>query len=48
MNFGYVKSREFMDVVKKKRRSDMRNKMHLHNNEAGRRVSGIGGGMGEG
>lgn len=36
VNFGYVKSREFMDARRKKRRGDVTTKIQLHNNEAGR------------
>ena len=38
VNFGYVKSREFMDARRKKRRGDVTTKIQLHNNEAGRLV----------
>ena len=38
VNFGYTKSREFMDARRKKRRGDVTTKIQLHNNEAGRLV----------
>ena len=39
VDFGYVKSREFMDARRKKRLGDVTTKIQLHNNEAGRLVS---------
>ena len=38
VNFGYLKSREFMDARRKKRLGDVTTKIQLHNNEAGRLV----------
>ena len=38
VNFGYTKSREFMDARRKKKRGDVTTKIQLHNNEAGRLV----------
>ncbi len=40
VRYGYLKSKDFMDSVKKKRRkrTDLRTKLNLHNNEAGRLV----------
>ena len=40
VSFGYHKSREFMDVIRRRRRGDIRSKLLLHNNEAGRLVGG--------
>ncbi|KAK2141279.1 hypothetical protein LSH36_1129g00040 [Paralvinella palmiformis] len=34
VNFGYKKSKQFMD--RRKKQADIRTKLHLHNNEAGR------------
>ncbi|GFO37628.1 protein wnt [Plakobranchus ocellatus] len=36
VDYGYRKSREFMDARKRKRRGDFTTKLQLHNNEAGR------------
>lgn len=39
VNFGYQKSKEFMDARRsKKKRGDLTSKIRLHNNEAGRLV----------
>ena len=39
VQFGYAKSRQFMDAHWKKGGSDIRTQINLHNNEAGRLVS---------
>ena len=39
VDFGYRKSREFMDSRRRKRKGDLPTKIRLHNNEAGRLVS---------
>ncbi|WAR10008.1 WNT6-like protein [Mya arenaria] len=36
VDFGYMKSKEFMDDRRKKKKGDLRTKIRLHNNEAGR------------
>ncbi|XP_013420015.1 protein Wnt-6 isoform X2 [Lingula anatina] len=36
VEFGYLKSKAFMDARRKKRQNDMRTLIQLHNNEAGR------------
>ncbi|RUS70048.1 hypothetical protein EGW08_022190, partial [Elysia chlorotica] len=36
VDYGYRKSREFMDARKRKRRGDFTTKLQLHNNKAGR------------
>ena len=38
VDYGYKKSREFMDARKKKRRGDLTTRIQLHNNDAGRMV----------
>lgn len=38
INFGYRKSKDFMDARKRKRRGDLTTRIQLHNNEAGRLV----------
>lgn len=38
INFGYRKSKDFMDARKRKRRGDLTTRIQLHNNEAGRSV----------
>lgn len=42
VEYGYRKSRDFMDARKRKRKGDLTTKIQLHNNEAGRMVSGFG------
>lgn len=39
VGFGYMKSKEFMDERRRKKRGDLTTKIRLHNNEAGRLVS---------
>lgn len=39
VEYGYKKSKEFMDARKKKRRGDLTTRIQLHNNDAGRLVS---------
>ena len=39
VEFGYEKSKQFMDAKRKKGKSDIRTLIDLHNNEAGRLVS---------
>lgn len=38
VDFGYRKSKEFMDARKRKRRGDITTIVQLHNNDAGRMV----------
>ena len=38
VEYGYKKSKEFMDIVPRRRRGDIRTMILLHNNEAGRQV----------
>ncbi|XP_074662163.1 protein Wnt-6-like isoform X2 [Tubulanus polymorphus] len=38
VQYGYTKSKDFMDARPKKRRGDIRTLIQLHNNEAGRRA----------
>ncbi|KAK3083226.1 hypothetical protein FSP39_017256 [Pinctada imbricata] len=38
VNYGYLKSKEFMDARKRKRRGDLTTRIQLHNNEAGRQA----------
>lgn len=38
VEYGYKKSKEFMDARKKKRRGDLTTRIQLHNNDAGRLV----------
>lgn len=39
VDFGYKKSREFMDDRRRNKKGDLTTKIRLHNNEAGRLVS---------
>lgn len=39
VEFGYEKSKQFMDAKRRKGKSDIRTLVDLHNNEAGRLVS---------
>lgn len=41
VDFGYEKSRQFMDAKRKRGKSDIRTLIDLHNNEAGRLVRAI-------
>ena len=38
MEFGYEKSKQFMDAKRRRGKSDIRTLIDLHNNEAGRLV----------